>query len=142
MTPAAPVRHVHEGELAWALIDAAKPHLTIAERNYVFASVGAGDTFPAILTLIKIVAAKRIPLRRQLVQQCATWLDAYNVDNEYEHVRHIIDSFVVLTSIQVATAIRPGRAAPKTPPPLAVTAKYRARRQPPTRAADRCALQK
>jgi hypothetical protein len=136
------VGHVHEGDLAWALIDAAKPHLTIAERNYVFVTVGAGDTFPAILTLIKIVAAKQIPLRWHLVQQCATWLDAYNVHNEYEHVRHIIDSFVVLTSIQAATAIRPGPAVPKTPSPLAVTAKYRARRRPATRAADGRALRK
>jgi hypothetical protein len=129
------VGHVHEGDLAWALIDAAKLHLTIAERNDVFVTVGAGDTFPAILTLIEIVAAKRIPLRRHLVQQCATWLDAHNVYNEYEHVRHIIDSFVVLTSIQAATTIKPGPAAPKTAPPLAVTAKCRARRQPATRPA-------
>jgi hypothetical protein len=124
------VRHVPEGDLAWALIDAAKPHLTIAERNYAFVTVGAGDTFPAILALVKIVAAKRIPLHRQLLQQCATWLDAYNVDNEYDHVRHVIKSCVVLTSSQAATAIRPGNAAPKIPPPLAVTAKCRARRQP------------
>jgi hypothetical protein len=137
------VGHVNEGDLAWALIEAIKPHLTIAERNYVFVAVGAGDTFPAILTIIKIVAAKQLPLRRHLVQQCATLLDAYNVHNEYEHVRHIIDSFVVPTSIQTFAAIRRVPAPPKRPPPpLVVKARYPPTRRPAPRSADSRALPK
>jgi hypothetical protein len=136
------VGYVHEGDLAWALIDAAKPHLTVAERNYVFVTVGAGDTFSVILAIIRIVAAKRIALRRHLVQQCATWLDAYNVDNEYEHVRHIIDSFVLPTSLQAASTIKRSLATPKPPPLLAITEKYRTRRHPATRTADCRALRK
>lgn len=137
------VGRINEGDLAWALIEAAKPHLTIAERNYVFVAVGAGDTFPAILTIIKIVAAKQIPLRRHLVQQCATWLDAYNVHNEYEDVRHIIDRFVVPTSIQTPAAIRRVPAPPKRPPPpLVVRARYRPPRVPVPRSADSRTLRK
>jgi hypothetical protein len=49
-------------DLAWALIDAAKPHLNSLERNYVFVTVGAGDTFAAVHQLLKLIAAKQIPL--------------------------------------------------------------------------------
>jgi hypothetical protein len=42
------VTHAQETNLAWALIDAAKPHMNIGERNYAVVTVGAGDTFPAI----------------------------------------------------------------------------------------------
>lgn len=71
------VQNVEETDLAWALIDAARHRLNTHERNVVFVAVGAGDTFATIRTLLKLIAAKRIPLPPDLVQLCATWLDAY-----------------------------------------------------------------
>jgi hypothetical protein len=85
------VRNSQERNLVWALIEAAKPHMNAGERNYVFVTVGAGDTFAAIRSLIKFVAAKYIPLRPQLVQLCSTWLDGYTFHNEHEHLRRVID---------------------------------------------------
>ena len=51
-----------EANLAWALALAAKPHLDALERNYTFVTIGAGETFAAIHTLLKWVAIKRIPV--------------------------------------------------------------------------------
>jgi hypothetical protein len=130
------VRNAQAASLAWALIEAAKPHMNAGERNYVFVTVGAGDTFAAIRSLIKLVAAKHIPLRRQLAQQCATWLDGYTFHNAHEHLRRIIDGFLMPSSIQASTAIRPPSTPPKPRPLLTVTGKKRTRHLPPVSAAN------
>lgn len=76
------VRNTHEVNLAWALIDVARPHLDIYERNHIFVRVGAGDTYAAIRLLVKLVADKQILLRPQLVHLCTTWLDSYGFHEE------------------------------------------------------------
>jgi hypothetical protein len=117
------VRSVQETDLAWALIDVAKPHMHAGERNFVFVAVGAGDTFAAIRSLINLIAAKRIPLRPHLMQQCATWLDAYTFHDAHEQLRRVIEDFLMPTSIQASTAIRRLSTPPKSLPLLAVTGK-------------------
>jgi hypothetical protein len=115
------MRNGQGANLAWALIEAAKPHMTAGERNFVFVTVGAGDTFTANRSLINLVAAKRIPLRRHLVQLCNTWLDAYRFHDAYEHLSRVIERFLMPTTIQASGAIRRLPAAPKPVPLLAVT---------------------
>ena len=115
------VRNVQEADLAWALIEAAKPHMNAGERNFVFVTVGAGDTFAAIRSLINLVAAKRIPLRPHLMQLCRTWLDAYTFHDAHEHLRCVIEDFLMPNTIQASTAIRRLRTPPKSLPLLAVT---------------------
>ena len=100
------MRNVQEASLAWALIDCAKPRLNARERNYVFVAVGAGETFAAIRTLINLIAAKRIPLRPHLLQLCTTWLDSYALHEEYGHLRHVIECFLMPVTIQASTATR------------------------------------
>jgi hypothetical protein len=56
------VHSVRETNLAWALIEVAKPHLNVLDRNYVFVTTGAGDTFAAMHHLLKLIAVKGIPL--------------------------------------------------------------------------------
>lgn len=121
------VRNVQEANLAWALIDVAKPHMNAGERNFVFVSIGAGDTFAAIRSLINLLAAKRIPLRPHLMQLCTTWLDAYTLHDAHEQLRRVIEDFLMPTSIQAFTAIRRLSTPPKPLPLLAVTGRYRAR---------------
>jgi hypothetical protein len=64
------VQNVQETNLAWALIEVAKPHLNRLERNYAFVTTGAGDTFAAIHRLLTLLAAKGIPLSPNLVRLC------------------------------------------------------------------------
>jgi hypothetical protein len=111
--------------------------MSAGERNYVFVTVGAGDMFAAIRTLINLIAAKRIPLRPHLVQLCSTWLDAYTFHDEYERLRRVIEGFLMPNTIPTATAIRRLSGWSKRPPSLAVT---RARRLPAVRAAETGAL--
>jgi hypothetical protein len=123
MSAPAAVRNVREADLAWALIEVAKPHMNDGERNFVFVSIGAGDTFAAIRSLINLLAAKRIPLRPHLMQLCRTWLDSYALHDAYEHLRRVIEDFLMPTSIQALTAIRRPSTPPKPLPLLAVTGK-------------------
>ena len=81
------MRYGHQTDLAWALIDVAKPYMSAGERNYAFVTTGAGDTFSAICSLIKFVAAKHIPLRPELLRQCARWLDGYALHDDHEDLR-------------------------------------------------------
>jgi hypothetical protein len=64
------VQNVQETDLAWALIEVAKPHLNRLERNYAFVTTGAGDTFAAIHHLLKLIAVKGNPLSPSLVRLC------------------------------------------------------------------------
>jgi hypothetical protein len=123
VTDAIAVRNVQEADLAWALIEAAKPHMNAGERNYVFVTVGAGDTFAAIRSLINLVAAKRIPLRPHLIQLCTTWLDAYTLHDAHEHLRRLIEDFLMPNTIQASTSIRRLPTPSKSVPLLAVTGK-------------------
>jgi hypothetical protein len=102
-------RIVQETDLAWALAEAVKPHLSALERNHVFGSIGAGDTFPAIRHLLKSVAIKRIPLRLDLVQQCTTWLQAYVGHNDERYLRRLIEDYLVPYSMNVPRTVRVNR---------------------------------
>ena len=115
------MRNVQEANLAWALIDAAKPHMNAGERNFVFVTVGAGDTFAAIRSLINLIAAKRIPLRPHLKQLCAAWLEPYTFHDAHEQLRHVIDDFLMPNTVQASTTISRLSAPPKLPRLLAVT---------------------
>jgi hypothetical protein len=94
------VNYVKESNLAWALIEAVKQNLSLPERNRVFIAIGAGDTFAAIRQLINLIAAKHIPLRPQLLQVCATWLDTYAVHEEHGRLRRLIEDFLMPGTFQ------------------------------------------
>ena len=116
------VQNVEETNLAWALIEVVKPHLKVLERNYVFVTAGAGDTFAAIHRLLKLVAAKRIPLPPPLVRLCVTWLDAYALHDEEPYLRGLIEGFLLPDAIRALTVcVNPLPTAPKRTEPAAIT---------------------
>jgi hypothetical protein len=100
---------VQETNLAWALAETVKPHLSALERNHVFAAIGAGDTFPAIRHLLISVTTKRIPLRPDLVQQCTTWLYAYVGHNDERYLRRLIEDYLAPYSMKVPATVRVSR---------------------------------
>ncbi|MDT5184885.1 MAG: hypothetical protein QOI29_3043 [Mycobacterium sp.] len=99
----------HEANLAWALALAAKPHLDALERNYTFVTIGAGETFAAIHTLLKWVAIKRIPVEPDLVRQCISWLDAYVGHRDERYLRRLIEDFAFPIAIQASATSRVNR---------------------------------
>ena len=115
---------VQETTLAWALAEAVKPHLSAAEVDHVFVTIGAGDTFAAIRGLFKLVAIKRIALRPDLVQQCTTWLRAYVGHTDERYLRRLIEEYLVPYSIHVpATRVNRLPTMPKPGELIALTAK-------------------
>jgi hypothetical protein len=104
----------NEANLAWALALAAKPHLDGLERNYTFVTIGAGETFAAIHTLLKWVAIKRIPVEPDLVRQCISWLDAYVGHRDELYLRRLIEHFVSPIAIQASPTLA-GNRLPTTP---------------------------
>ena len=119
--------NVHETELAWALIDVAKPRMNTLERNYVFVTVGAGDIFAGVHQLLKSIAGKQIPLQPSLVMLCRTWLSAYAGHEEYDYLRNLIEGFLMPATIRASAAIRRPPPATKAVPLLTAT-----RRRPPS----------
>lgn len=99
------MQNVQETNLAWALIEVAKPHLNRLERNYAFVTTGAGDTFAAIHHLLKLVAAKGIPLSPRLVRQCVTWLDSYASHEEEPFLRRLIEGYLLPDAIPALSAV-------------------------------------
>ena len=89
------MQHIQEADLAWSLITAAKPHLDTRERNHVFVSVGAGDSFSAIRVLLKLIAAKQICLQPALARSCTTWLRGYALHEDHERLRLLIEGVKV-----------------------------------------------
>jgi hypothetical protein len=77
--------------LAWALADAAKPHLNPVERTDVYVAIGVGETFAAVRYLITSAAEKRIALPAQLVQGCQSWLDLYIGHEDERHLRRLLE---------------------------------------------------
>jgi len=103
------VQNVQETNLAWALIEVAKPHLNVLERNYAFVTTGAGDTFAAIHHLLKPIAVKGIPLPPSLVRLCVTWLDSYAFHDEEPYLRRLIEGFLLPDAVRALTAAPPCR---------------------------------
>jgi hypothetical protein len=83
---------VQETKLAWALAEAVKPYLGAVERDRIFVSLGAGETFAVIRHLFKLVAIERIPLRGDLVQGCTTWLHAYTGHEDMRYLDRYLGS--------------------------------------------------
>ena len=134
------VINVRGTDLAWALIDAVKSHLDALERNYVCVTVGAGDTFAAVHQLLKMIAAKRIPLQPHLVMLCRTWLGPYTGHEEYEYLRSLIDGFLMPDAIRASTESRRLPSAPKSRPSLTVTRKRLMRPFPAKRSERRSVI--
>jgi hypothetical protein len=111
------VKHVvHEANLAWAVAEAAKPHLNAVERDEVFVAIGAGETFAAMRQLLRSVEIKRIPLGLDLLQQCRTWLRGYGGHDDERHLRRLIEEPLIPYVIAAPATVRAARV-PAMPKP-------------------------
>jgi hypothetical protein len=104
----------HEVSLAWGLALAVKPHLDAVERNDIFVTIGAGETFAAITHLLRVAAVKRIPVGPDVVQQCTSWLHAYVGHTDERYLRHLIENYLIPYSLHVLARL-PVNRRPTTP---------------------------
>jgi hypothetical protein len=92
------MQHVLEAKLAWLLTEAAKRELDARERNHVFVSIGAGESFTAIRILLKLIAAKKITLQPTLLQLCVQWLETYVVHEDHGRLQTLVAGLSVAGS--------------------------------------------
>jgi hypothetical protein len=85
------VQVAEEADLAWALAEAAQPHLSAVERNEVYVAIGVGEAFAAIHYLITAAARKRISCPAELVQRCQSWLDVYIGHHDEPYLRSLVE---------------------------------------------------
>jgi len=93
-----------ETTLAWALADAATPHLSAEERNDVHVAIGVGEAFTAIRYLITSTAGKRIILAPVLVHRCTSWLDAYVGHEDERFLRGLVEYVLAPVATRAETS--------------------------------------
>jgi hypothetical protein len=81
---------VEEAKLAWAIAQVTHPHFDAVERHDIYVTIGVGETFSAISSLIAMVVGKRLTLPADLVTRFVIWLDAYVGNAGEPHLRQLI----------------------------------------------------
>jgi hypothetical protein len=71
-----------ESDLAWELADTLGALLPDRDRAAIYATIGAGDSYTAITTLVHASARSGYALSPRLVDKLAEWLHAYTHSND------------------------------------------------------------
>jgi hypothetical protein len=71
------VDHWAESDLAWELADAISPLLADRDRDQLYATIGSGESYTAIDTVLQTVAHQSLPIATELITKLTDWLDAY-----------------------------------------------------------------
>ncbi|OBJ12632.1 hypothetical protein A5624_10245 [Mycobacterium sp. 1482292.6] len=75
-----------EADLAWKLADELSPALPAAERTWLYAVLGSGDSYTAIATLIRAA----LPVPATLITELLKWLDAYQHSDDAAHLQELL----------------------------------------------------
>ena len=66
-----------ESDLAWELADAISPLLADRDRAQLYATIGSGESYTAIDTVLQTIAHQSLPIPAELITKLINWLDAY-----------------------------------------------------------------
>jgi hypothetical protein len=66
-----------ESDLAWELADAISPLLADRDRDQLYATIGSGESYTAIRTMLPTIAHQRSLVPPELTAKLANWLEAY-----------------------------------------------------------------
>jgi hypothetical protein len=66
-----------ESDLAWDLADAISPLLADRDRAQLYPTIGSGESYTAIDTVLETVAHQRLPIPTEIIPKLTNWLDAY-----------------------------------------------------------------
>jgi hypothetical protein len=79
-----------ETELAWDLAAVLGPRLAEDSRAELYAAIGAGNAYTAIVTLLQTIAGETSALSRPLVDRLGDWLDAYRYSVDAPRLRNLL----------------------------------------------------
>lgn len=83
------MQHWAETDLAWDLADALGSQLTEDSRAELYAAIGAGNPYTAIVTLLS-AAGDTSTLARPLLDSIGDWLDAYRHTADAPRLRDLL----------------------------------------------------
>jgi hypothetical protein len=66
-----------EAELAWELAELVADRISEQDRRGLYTSIGAGDSYTAIYTLLETLVNARVQMSVGLTARINVWLDAY-----------------------------------------------------------------
>jgi hypothetical protein len=66
-----------ESDLAWELADAISPLLADRDRAQLYATIGSGESYTAIETVLQTIAHQSLPIPAELITKLINWLGAY-----------------------------------------------------------------
>ncbi|WP_157137529.1 hypothetical protein [Mycobacterium parascrofulaceum] len=80
-----------ESELAWELADTVSPRLSPDHRAAIYAAIGAGNAYAAIVALLKTTHSGPAVLPLPLIDRLRDWLDGYRYSVDSANLRHLLD---------------------------------------------------
>lgn len=87
-----------ESDLAWELADRLGRLLPEHDRAAIYATIGSGDSYTAITTLVQASARSGYALPPRLVDRLAEWLDAYTHSNDAARLLQLLNTIRTCSS--------------------------------------------
>lgn len=80
-----------ESDLAWELAEAVAPLMPEADRAAVYATIGAGNSFTAISSLLEASVDLSCVLSAELLSHLGNWRDAYVNDDGATRLHRLLE---------------------------------------------------
>ena len=82
--------HWAECDLAWELADAISPLLAERDCDRLYTTIGAGDSYAAIDTVLQTMARQSSPVPPELTAKLTNWLHAYAHNDTTHRLRELL----------------------------------------------------
>jgi hypothetical protein len=81
---------IHEGDLAWDIVERHRSSLDIGELNKVFLKLGTGDYAPVIDMLLTAIVRNHDSLSPDLIPRIDLWVDVYDGHEQQYKRRYLL----------------------------------------------------
>lgn len=85
---------LHEGDLAWDLVDQHRDCLTPEERDRAFVHLGIGEFPPVIRSVLNALVRERKTLSANSVTDVQAWIDNYDRTREFATLLAVVTEAV------------------------------------------------
>jgi len=79
-----------ESDLAWELADAISPLLADPDRSQLYATIGSGESYTAIDTVLQTMAHQSSPIPPELMAKVTNWLEAYALSDDAPRLHELL----------------------------------------------------
>jgi hypothetical protein len=85
-----------ETDLAWELAEIADSYIPDHDRNYLYTTIGSGDSYAGIDKLLEVLVHASVLVSPSLVDKLVDWLDAYAHRDDAPRLREMITAIRLL----------------------------------------------